>query len=133
MPLGDTLAGGGAFTIDIGGQGKFGPDLEWSERIDYIVDGDRVPSFIARIRRFFPDVEGSRLAPNYAGIRPRVRGPAGAMSDWLVLGPKDHGIAGAYHLLGFDTPGLTACLAVADHVAAAITAETEGACRQAAF
>jgi L-2-hydroxyglutarate oxidase LhgO len=132
VPIGDTLAGGGAFTIDIGGQGKFGPDLEWTDRVDYRVDGERSATFAATIRRFFPGVDPTRLAPSYAGIRPRVRGPVGTMSDWLVLGPGAHGLPGVFHLLGFDTPGLTACLAIGDHVRAAIMTERKGACRQAA-
>lgn len=123
VPVGDTLAAGGAFTLDIGGQGKFGPDLEWAESVDYTVDAGRVATFATGIRRFFPTLDTQRLAPNYAGIRPRVREPAGTMPDWRVLGPAAHGHAGVFHLLGFDTPGLTACLAVADRVAAEVMSE----------
>jgi L-2-hydroxyglutarate oxidase LhgO len=120
VPLGDTLAAGAAFTIDSGGQGKFGPDLEWATQVDYSVNPDRAKAFVAGIQRFFPAVDSSRLAPNFSGIRPRVRNANGAPSDWLILGPGEHGLQGVFHLLGFDTPGLTTCLAVADYVAAAI-------------
>lgn len=125
MPVGDTLAAGGAFTLDIGGQGKFGPDLEWVESVDYAVDASRAATFAAGIRRFFPALDDQRLAPNYSGIRPRVRGAAETMSDWRVLGPATHGLAGVFHLLGFDTPGLTACLAIADYIAGEITTEQQ--------
>ena len=131
VPLGDTLAGGGAFTIDTGGQGKFGPDLEWADGVDYTVDSGRAPGFVASIRRFFPEVDPARLSPNYSGIRPRIRGD-GAQSDWLVLGPEAHGLAGVFHLLGIDTPGLTACLALADYVANQALTEREGSCPRAA-
>jgi L-2-hydroxyglutarate oxidase LhgO len=128
VPLGETLAAGGAFTIDNGGQGKFGPDLEWASRVDYTVDPQRAPTFVAGIRRFFPDVDPSRLTPNYSGIRPRVHNDGPAMADWLVLGPSEHGLAGVFHLLGFDTPGLTTCLAIANLIAER-TKNKEHACR----
>jgi L-2-hydroxyglutarate oxidase LhgO len=114
-PLGATLELGGAFTIDMGGQGKFGPDVEWVERVDYRVDPAREAGFAAAIRRYYPGLADGALRPDYSGIRPRP--DRAAVTDWLVLGPGDHGVAGVHHLLGFDTPGLTACLAIADHVA----------------
>ena len=129
VPLGDTLRGGGAFTIDTGGQGKFGPDLEIASSVNYAVDPARIGQFIASIRRFFPDVDPSRLAPNFSGIRPQIRGPAGVPSDWWVLSPSDHGLPGTFHLLGFDTPGMTACLAIADHVVRQVVAEEKRPCR----
>jgi L-2-hydroxyglutarate oxidase LhgO len=114
-PLGATLEGGGAFTIDMGGRGKFGPDVEWVDRVDYRVDPGRASRFAEAIRRYYPGFDGDALRPDYSGIRPRP--DRAAVTDWLVLGPGDHGIAGVHHLLGFDTPGLTACLAIADYVA----------------
>jgi L-2-hydroxyglutarate oxidase LhgO len=132
VPLGDTLAAGAAFTIDGGGQGKFGPDLEWATQVDYSVNPDRAKAFVAGIQRFFPAVDASRLAPNFSGIRPRVRNANGAPSDWLILGPSEHGLQSVFHLLGFDTPGLTTCLAVADYVAAALNNAGEHACRTTA-
>jgi len=129
VPLADTLRGGGAFTIDTGGQGKFGPDLEMVSSVNYAVDPARLGQFIASIRRFFPDVDASRLAPNFSGIRPQTRGPAGVPSDWQVLSPLEHGLPGTFHLLGFDTPGMTACLAIADHVVRQVIAKEKRTCR----
>ena len=114
-PLGTTLEMGGAFTLDIGGQGKFGPDVEWVDAIDYRVDAARATRFEAAIRRYYPGLPQDALRPGYSGIRPRPS--KSAVTDWLILGPRDHGRIGLYHLLGFDTPGLTACLAIAEHVA----------------
>jgi L-2-hydroxyglutarate oxidase LhgO len=117
VPVGETLAMGGAFTIDSAGQGKFGPDLEWATTIDYSVNPDRRSHFADAIRRYYPDIDEDLLHTDFAGIRPRLRMKDGALADWLILGPSEHGISGLFHLLGFETPGLTACLAVGKHVA----------------
>jgi L-2-hydroxyglutarate oxidase LhgO len=126
VPIGETLSGGGAFTIDTGGQGKFGPDRELIDRIDYAVDPARLRNFAECIRRFYPAVDVSRLSPNYSGIRPCAAGFEGAQTDWIMLTPTVHGLRGVYHLLGFDSPGLTSCLAVAAHLVDCITSETDG-------
>jgi L-2-hydroxyglutarate oxidase LhgO len=117
VPVGDTLAMGGAFTIDSAGQGKFGPDLELVNHVDYSVDERRKSRFAAAIRRYYPDLKQECLRPDFAGIRPRLRTGDGSSPDWLVLGPAEHGISGMVHLLGFETPGVTACLAIGEHVA----------------
>jgi L-2-hydroxyglutarate oxidase LhgO len=117
VPMGETLAQGGAFTIDIGGQGKFGPDLEWVDRVDYSVDAARAPNFLSAIRRFCPAAELGPLQPGYSGIRPRVT-RTDAMSDWVINGPEQHGARGLINLFGIDTPGLTACLSIGEHVTA---------------
>jgi len=128
VPVGETLSGGGAFTIDTGGRGKFGGDMEIAARVDYTVDSERRGQFAACIRRYFPDVEFSRLQPDYSGIRPCVRGSARTLPDWLVLSPWTHGLPGTFHLLGFDTPGLTSCLAIADHIVRLVITEGEPTC-----
>jgi L-2-hydroxyglutarate oxidase LhgO len=97
--------------------------------VDYTVDPARLGQFIASIRRFFPDVDTSRLAPNFSGIRPQIGGPVGAPSDWRLLSPSEHGLPGTFHLLGFDTPGMTACLAIADYVVRQVIAEEKRTCR----
>lgn len=116
VPVGETLALGGAFTIDIGGQGKFGPDLEWAEAVDYAVDPARTVNVLTAIRRFYPEMPDDALQPGYSGIRPRVSAGSGT-SDWLIQGPSVHGLVGGVNLLGIDTPGLTASLAIAAYVA----------------
>lgn len=116
VPLGETLAQGGAYTLDLGGQCKLGPDLSFVEAKDYSVDPAAAGRFAAAARRYWPGADAARLSPGYAGIRPRVTGPGEPPGDWRVDGPATHGIAGLVHLLGIDTPGLTACLAIAEHV-----------------
>jgi L-2-hydroxyglutarate oxidase LhgO len=103
-------------TIDLGGQARFGPDVEWIDRIDYDVDPRRADSFYAAIRDYWPGLQDGRLAPGYAGIRPKIVGPEAKAADFVVQGPRDHGVPGLVNLFGIESPGLTAALALADHV-----------------
>jgi L-2-hydroxyglutarate oxidase LhgO len=104
-------------TIDLGGQARFGPDVEWIDAIGYDVDPRRADSFYAAIREYWPGLEDGRLAPGYSGIRPKIVPPAIAVQDFLIQGPEAHGVAGLINLFGIESPGLTASLAIADHVA----------------
>ena len=117
VPLGETLAAGGSFTIDPGGQGKFGPDLEWVSGRDYRVAPEKVSRFAAAVGRYWDGLDVTRLRPGYAGIRPRTYGPGDPPGDWRIETEDDHGVPGLVNLLGIETPGLTASLAVADYVA----------------
>jgi L-2-hydroxyglutarate oxidase LhgO len=103
-------------TIDLGGQARFGPDVEWIERIDYDVDPRRADGFYAAIRDYWPGLRDGQLAPGYAGIRPKIVGPSEKAADFVVSGPRDHGIPGLVNLFGIESPGLTAALALADEV-----------------
>jgi L-2-hydroxyglutarate oxidase LhgO len=105
-------------TIDLGGQARFGPDVEWIESIDYAVDPRRGDSFYAAIRRYWPALPDGALAPGYSGIRPKTVPPGAPAQDFAVLGRAAHGIPGLVHLFGIESPGLTASLALAAHVAA---------------
>jgi L-2-hydroxyglutarate oxidase LhgO len=102
-------------TIDLGGQARFGPDVEWIERIDYDVDPRRSDSFYAAIREYWPALRDGQLAPGYAGIRPKIVGPEAKAADFVVQGPRDHGVPGLVNLFGIESPGLTAALAIADY------------------
>jgi L-2-hydroxyglutarate oxidase LhgO len=103
-------------TIDLGGQARFGPDVEWIERIDYDVDPRRADSFYAAIREYWPGLKDGQLAPGYAGIRPKIVGPSEKAADFVVQGPRDHGVRELVNLFGIESPGLTAALAIAAHV-----------------
>lgn len=103
-------------TVDLGGQAKFGPDTEWIEQIDYSLDETRADSFYNTIRQYWPALPDHALQSGYTGIRPKITDPDMAAVDFLILGPADHGINGLVHLLGIESPGLTACLALAQHV-----------------
>ena len=116
VPLGERLANGGAFTLDIAGMGKFGADLVWVDEADYRMPGDLAAKFAGAIRSYWPEVDESRLSPDYAGIRPRTWGPNEGNGDWTISGPGDHGVPGLVNLLGIETPGVTAALSLADYV-----------------
>ena len=106
-------------TIDLGGQARFGPDVEWVDSIDYAVDPKRGDSFYAAIRRYWPDLPDGALSPGYSGIRPKIVPPGSPAQDFVVQGAAVHGVAGLVHMFGIESPGLTASLALADHVLAA--------------
>jgi L-2-hydroxyglutarate oxidase LhgO len=101
-------------TLDLAGQARFGPDVEWVDRIDYEVDPRRAERFYAAIRRYWPSLPDGALAPGYAGIRPKISGPKEPAADFLIQGPPEHGVAGLVNLFGIESPGLTASLALAD-------------------
>jgi len=109
-------------TLDLAGQARFGPDVEWIERIggrdDYAVDPRRAERFYAAIRRYWPALPDGALLPGYSGIRPKTAGPKAPAPDFEIQGPARHGIAGLVHLFGIESPGLTASLALAKAVLA---------------
>ena len=104
-------------TLDMAGQARFGPDVEWVESIDYAVDPSRAERFYPAIRRYWPTLPDGALMPSYSGIRPKIVPPAVAAQDFLIQGPREHGIDGLINLFGIESPGLTSSLAIADHVA----------------
>lgn len=104
-------------TLDLAGQVRFGPDVEWTDRIDYRVDPGRADGFYHAIRRYWPGLPDDALVPAYAGVRPKLSGPGEPAADFIIQGPADHGIPGLVALYGLESPGLTASLAIAEHVA----------------
>jgi len=115
-PVSGTASLGVHFTRDLGGQGRFGPDVEWIDSIDYTVDPDRARQFYAAIRRYWPDLADEALQPAYSGIRPKIQAPGEPPGDFVIQGPEAHGIRGLVNLFGIESPGLTASLAIADEV-----------------
>jgi L-2-hydroxyglutarate oxidase LhgO len=105
-------------TLDMAGQARFGPDVEWVDTIDYAVDPARAERFYPAIRKYWPTLPDGALMPSYSGIRPKIVPPAVASQDFLMQGPAEHGVAGLINLFGIESPGLTSSLAIADHVAA---------------
>ena len=103
-------------TLDMAGQARFGPDVEWVDSIDYAVDPARAERFYPAIRRYWPALPDGALMPSYSGMRPKIVPPAVAVQDFLVQGPKDHGVDGLINLFGIESPGLTSSLALADYV-----------------
>ncbi len=104
-------------TLDLAGQARFGPDVEWVERPDFTIDPRRARNFYAAIRRYWPGLPDGSLQPGYAGIRPKLTGPGEPAADFLIQGPDVHGVQGLVNLYGIESPGLTSALAIAEHVA----------------
>jgi L-2-hydroxyglutarate oxidase LhgO len=105
-------------TLDLAGAARFGPDMQWVGEIDYEVDPRRAPEFADAIRTYWPALDAKRLLPAYAGIRPKLSHGGEAARDFMISCPLDHGFAGIVNLFGMDSPGLTASLAIGDHIAA---------------
>jgi L-2-hydroxyglutarate oxidase LhgO len=104
-------------TLDMGGQARFGPDVEWIDEINYDVDIRRADSFYAAVRKYWPGLPDGALVPGYAGIRPKIQAPGEAAADYVIHGPADHGVRGLINLYAIESPGVTSSLAIADHVA----------------
>ena len=127
---GDGQLGGGLgvhSTLDLAGRTRFGPDVEWVESVDYDVDAARGEVFYAAIRRYWPGLADGALAPGYAGIRPKIAGPEAPNLDFRIDGPAQHGVAGLVNLFGIESPGLTACLAIAQSVLERLDERPRGA------
>ncbi|HEY6720468.1 MAG TPA: NAD(P)/FAD-dependent oxidoreductase [Burkholderiales bacterium] len=103
-------------TLDLAGQARFGPDVEWIESIDYDVDPRRAHVFYDAIRRYWPGLKDGSLQPAYCGIRPKIQPRSEPARDFLIQGPEEHGVAGLVNLFGIESPGLTAALAIGDRV-----------------
>jgi len=125
-PLPEAAGLGVHLTLDLGGQTRFGPDVEWVEQLDYRVAPHRADVFYAAIRRYWPGLADGALTPAYAGIRPKPHVPGAPTCDFIVHGPRQHGVAGLVCLYGIESPGLTASLAVADYVAGLLGAAVAG-------
>jgi L-2-hydroxyglutarate oxidase LhgO len=109
-------------TLDLGGQMRFGPDVQWIPMValgneDYRVDAARAEPFAEAIRAYWPALPDAALLPAYAGIRPKLSGPGEPASDFVIAGPAQHGVAGLVNLFGIESPGLTASLAIGERVA----------------
>ncbi len=104
-------------TLDLAGRARFGPDVEWIDTIDYKANESAEDSFRAAISRYWPGVIGREITASYTGIRPKIVGPGEPAADFKIEGPEIHGFQGLINLFGIESPGLTASLAIADHVA----------------
>ncbi len=117
-PLPEAGGLGTHLTLDLAGQARFGPDIEWITGVDYQLEPQRAEHFYHSIRRWWPQLPEAALVPAYCGIRPKITGPGAPDADFMLQGRAEHGIAGLINLYGIESPGLTACLAIAEQVAA---------------
>ncbi len=118
-PVPEAAGLGVHLTLDLGGQAKFGPDVQWVDGpADLQVDPRRGEAFYAEVRRYWPALPDGALQAGYAGLRPKISGPGEPAADFLLQGPREHGVAGLVNLLGIESPGLTSSLAIAAEVRA---------------
>jgi L-2-hydroxyglutarate oxidase LhgO len=115
-PAPGTASLGLHYTLDLGGQARFGPDVEWIDKVDYHVDVNRVHPFCDAIRRYYPALRNDALEAAYSGIRPKLQAEGEPAADFRIDGPADHSIDGLVNLYGIESPGLTSSLAIADYV-----------------
>ena len=116
-PVPEAAGLGVHLTLDLGGQAKFGPDVQWvSSPDDLVVDPARGQAFYAEVRKYWPALEDGALIAGYAGIRPKIHAADAPACDFLIQGPAQHGVAGLVNLFGIESPGLTSALAIGDHV-----------------
>lgn len=104
-------------TLDLAGRARFGPDVEWVSKLEYAVDPARAAHFYRAIRAWWPALPEGSLEPAYCGIRPKITGPGEPAADFRIDGPAAHGVPGLVHLFGIESPGLSASLAIGEHVA----------------
>jgi len=123
-PVPEAAGLGVHLTLDLAGQGRFGPDVQWIDAIDYHVDAARCAGFADAIRQYWPGLPDDALAPGYSGIRPKLGGPGEPASDFVIQSAVTHGLPGLVNLFGIESPGLTSSLAIADEVVARLRAET---------
>ena len=116
-PVPEAAGLGVHLTLDLGGQAKFGPDVQWVDSPDdLVVDPRRGDSFYAEVRRYWPGLRDGALQAGYAGMRPKISGPGEPAADFVIQGPREHGVAGLVNLFGIESPGLTSSLAIGEYV-----------------
>lgn len=117
-PIANSAGLGTHVTLDLGGNARFGPDVQWVNTVDYGFDDARKCEFVQAIRRYYPELDENRLQPSYTGIRPKISGPGQIAADFCIRGPADHSQRAYVALYGIESPGLTASMAIGEHVQA---------------
>ena len=126
-PVPEAAGLGTHLTLDLGGQARFGPDVQWVESPDDLrVDAARAAAFYDGVRAYWPDLPHGALLPAYAGIRPKLQGPHGPGCDFVIQGEAEHGVAGLVNLFGIESPGLTSALAIGDFVRDLLAGQIRG-------
>ncbi len=121
-PVPEAAGLGVHLTLDLGGQAKFGPDVEWVDSPEQLqVDPSRGDGFYAEVRKYWPDLQDGALQAGYCGIRPKISSSSQPASDFVIQGPADHGVPGLVNLFGIESPGLTSSLAIAQRVSELLT------------
>jgi L-2-hydroxyglutarate oxidase LhgO len=120
-PVPEAAGLGVHLTLDLGGQAKFGPDVQWVDGPDdLVVSTEHEQAFYDAVRKYWPALGDGALQAGYAGIRPKISGPNDQAADFCIQGPDVHGVKGLVNLFGIESPGLTSALAIGDAVVQAL-------------
>jgi L-2-hydroxyglutarate oxidase LhgO len=120
-PVPEAAGLGVHLTLDLGGQAKFGPDVQWVDRPDdLVVSMEHEEAFYQEVRKYWPALPDNSLQPGYAGMRPKISAPHEVAADFYIQGPAHHGVKGLVNLFGIESPGLTSSLAIGDEVRKAL-------------
>ncbi|KAL2335168.1 hypothetical protein Fmac_016381 [Flemingia macrophylla] len=113
-------------TLDLNGQVKFGPNVEWIDtvddissfqnKLDYSVNANLAERFYPEVRKYYPNLKEGSLEPGYSGIRPKLSGPSQKPVDFVIQGEDIHGVPGLVNLFGIESPGLTSSMAIAEFI-----------------
>jgi L-2-hydroxyglutarate oxidase LhgO len=109
-------------TLDLAGQVKFGPDVEYIDSPGFDVSLDRLADYYRAVRRYYPALKDDALQPGYSGIRPKLQGPEDTEKDFCIQNGIHFGLANYINLFGIESPGLTSSLAIADHIVSELAA-----------
>jgi L-2-hydroxyglutarate oxidase LhgO len=106
-------------TIDMGGGVRLGPDVTWLESniCDFKVNPEKRDAFFSSAKKFLPFIEKEDIVPEMAGIRPKIQRPGDPVRDFYIMEESGRGLPGFINLVGIESPGLTASLAIANYVA----------------
>jgi L-2-hydroxyglutarate oxidase LhgO len=115
-PLANEFSSGLHVGFDLSGQMRFGPDIAWVDEIDFSFDESLKSKFIESIKQYWPQIDSTKLHPDYVGIRPKLQSSNETMRDFSIKGFNDHGVDGFINIQGIESPGVTSCLAIGRHV-----------------
>ena len=115
-PLANEFSSGLHVGFDLSGQIRFGPDISWVDEIDFSFDESLKSKFIESIKQYWPQIDSTKLHPDYVGIRPKLQSFNETMKDFSIKGFDDHGIDGLINVQGVESPGVTSCLSIGKHV-----------------
>ena len=115
-PLANEFSSGLHVGFDLSGQIRFGPDITWVDQIDFSFDESLKSTFIKSIKKYWPQIDSSKLHPDYVGIRPKLQSFDETMKDFSIKGFDEHGIDGLINVQGVESPGVTSCLSIGKHV-----------------
>lgn len=112
-PLKELTGLGIHLTCTLDGRLRLGPSAIYIDEEDYSVDPESGALFFEAVKNFLPFVKEDDLTPEMAGLRPKLSGPGEPFRDYIIKEEKDRGLPGMVNLLGIESPGLTAALAIA--------------------